>query len=108
MSSSSNPVARICSTITGKGKRSHYGENIPLTCLLCVGALVSIAGKNINPTWGLHNGALGYVWHIAFDNGESPNNGDLPLYVVVEFHSYVGPAWYQENPKVSHCAVHQL
>jgi hypothetical protein len=103
VSSSNNPVAVIrpvTSKGLSKGINSHFDEQTPGTALLCVGALVSLVGYNIFPKWGLHNGALGYVVSIVFEPGKTPNNGDHPVYVVVDFPSYNGPAWRSEFPKV--------
>jgi uncharacterized pyridoxamine 5'-phosphate oxidase family protein len=36
----------------------------------------------------------------VFAPNDNPNDGDQPLYVVVEFNSYCGLAWDEENPKV--------
>ena len=103
MSSRNNPVAVIRSSTrrgNGKGKNSHFGEQVPMTTLLCINALVALTGYNIYPRWGLHNGALGYVVAIVFRDGETPNGGHLPAYVIVNFPSYVGPPWDKSNPKV--------
>ncbi len=86
----------------GKKGKNHIDEKFaPAACLLCAGAMVSICGRNFWPKWGLHNGALGTVIEIVFRKGESPNNGDLPLFVVVDFKAYCGPAWDPANPTVS-------
>jgi hypothetical protein len=72
---------------------------------LCVGARVAIDNHNFNPIWGLHNGACGIVEEIIFQQGKSPNSGDLPLYVVVNFPLYDGPVWDVKSPKVSNVSV---
>ena len=105
VSSKVNPVAVIrpvTSRGRSKGVDSHFERNTPGVALLCKDALVSLVGYNLHPRWGLHNGALGYVKEIVFREGESPNNGNLPSYVVVNFPSYNGPAWVSESPKVRH------
>ena len=51
--------------------------------------------------FGLHSGACRTVDEIVFKKGENPNNGDLPLYVVVDFPLYCGPVWDTKNPTVS-------
>lgn len=100
-----NPVAFCRCTSTGvargKGIKSHFDTDLPSTSMLCVGAKVSIENRNLKPNWGLHNGAGGTVEEIIFKPGSNPNAGDLPLYVVVHFPGYKGPAWDQDNPKVS-------
>ena len=64
----------------------HFDDNdlVKFTSL-CVNAEVAIKGRNFYPKWGLHNGASGTVRQIVFAEGNNPNNGDLPEYVVVEF-----------------------
>jgi hypothetical protein len=106
-SSNDNPVA-ICKTESkgshyGRAITSHFGKNsdIPKTALLCRGAKVSLENKNFCPQWGLHNGATGTVDEIVFAQGENPNEGHLPMYVVVDFPQYTGPTWDVDNPKVS-------
>ena len=50
--------------------------------------------------WALENDVrLGTVKEIVFEKGKSPLNGDLPLYVVVDFPLYRGPPWDKDNPK---------
>ena len=105
-SSKTNPVAILQPKSTGpnrgKGIASHFdGNKLPESSMLCEGARVAIDNRNFNPIWGLHNGACGIVDEIIFEEGKSPNNGDLPLYVVVNFPLYDGPVWDQTNPKVS-------
>lgn len=98
-----NPVAIIKSVTRGKsngGISSHFDSGCPTTAHVCIGAKVSIQGRNFNPAWGLYNGAIGAVHEIVFRPGDNPNHGDLPLYVVVEFNSYCGPIWDEKNPKV--------
>jgi hypothetical protein len=46
---------------------------------------------NIEPKWGLYNGAIGTVVDIVYHQGENPNNGHLPKVVVVDFKHYRGP-----------------
>lgn len=100
-----NPTAIIRPTGSGKkfgkGINSHFDSQSPAAALLCIGAKVCLSGYNFNPIWGLHNGACGTVKEIVFDTGHSPNKGDLPKYVVVEFPQYNGPTWDLDNPKVS-------
>lgn len=103
-----NPVAKIscCYPLTtnntGKPIMNHFrNSDTPKVSLLCLGARVTIKSKNFNPTWGLFNGSVGTVISIHFAQGNSPNNGDLPEYVVVDIPSYTGPAWHSEHPTVS-------
>ena len=104
-SSKENPVA-ICKTISkgkhnGKAIKSHFGKSdMPSSALLSLGCKVALENRNFCPVWGLHNGANGIVDEIVFDKNKSPNNGDLPLYVVVNFPHYIGPVWDIKNPTV--------
>lgn len=105
-SSKENPVA-ICKTESkglhnGKAIKSHFPKSeLPSSSLLSIGCKVAIENRNFCPTWGLHNGAVGTVDEIVFEKGKSPNNGDLPSYVVVDFPHYIGPTWDSLNPTVS-------
>jgi hypothetical protein len=51
--------------------------------ILCRDAMVEIKKVNIEPKWGLFNGAIGTVVDIIFRQGENPNEGHLPTVVVV-------------------------
>ncbi len=99
----SNPTATIkphCqSTTRNKAVQGHFTNKTPKTSLLCVGCKTSIKGRNFYPLWGLHNGACGTVKEIVFSEGKSPNNNDLPNYVVADFPLYRGPVWDKNNPK---------
>lgn len=103
-SDAENPVAVIKSTMRsrsgGAAKKSHFDDRCPLHCLLCIGAMVALKGWNFYPEWGLFNGSIGTVKEIVFKPDANPNEGDLPLYVVIEFSSYCGPIWDENNPKV--------
>ena len=93
-----NPHKKFC--------RSHFDiSSTPLETQICVGARVAIKGKNIKPTWGLFNGAIGTVREIVFQEDKNPNLGDLPLYVAVEMLSYKPPKgtvpFDSSNPNVS-------
>ena len=114
ISSSNNPVARIkahWTSTTGKATPTiiqHFKNPPSTSTLLCRGAMVRIVDKNFEPKWGLYNNAIGTILDIVFDDGHDPNNGDLPLYIVTEFKHYVGPIWYQDNPKVKKHTYSQL
>ena len=96
----SNPVAKIkAQTRKLNGSKSktasHYDDDrTPAAVSLCIGCRVEITGKNINPEWGLFNGSMGVVIDIVFAEGKSPNRGDLPLYVLVDFPLYRGPIFH--------------
>jgi hypothetical protein len=102
--SKDHPVALIKANTKTTSKRGvvHIQEdNAPSACLLCVESLVSIAGRNFMPKWGLHNGAIGKVVEIVYAPDTSPLYGDMPMYVVVHFSTYCGPPWDTHNPTVS-------
>ena len=102
-----NPLAIIKSKNTGDAKNAgksvskHFEGNIPISNLICCYAMVSLAGRNFIPTNGLHNGAVGVVLDIVFRDGDNPNDGDLPLYILVNFPQYNGEPWDKDNPTVS-------
>ena len=106
ISSSTNPVAKITCDYTmaknqsGKGINSHFDQDMQTVCLICVGAKVTLCNKNFNPRWGLFNGARGTVVQIAFAKGKTPNNGDMPDYVIVDFPHYSGPSYFPSHPTV--------
>ena len=90
--------------INGNAVESHFPSgrgSWPQTSTICVNAKVALRSKNICPLWGLHIGACGVVKEIVFGKGCSPNRGDSPLYVVVDFPKYCGPPWDVSNPTVS-------
>ena len=102
--SPTNPVAKI-KAVTMKngvvvGNNSHYDDSVPASTNLCRNARVSISGCNIRPSWGLYNGSIGTVVEIVFHPGESPNNGNQPAYVLVEFLDYCGPPFLPNFPKL--------
>ena len=92
--------SRACSAVSN---RSHFDSKMPGTAMLCRGCKVALSCRNIHPLWGLHNGACGTVDEITFGKDCNPNNGDDPLYVVVDFPNYKGPVWDKDNPTVRHC-----
>ena len=104
-----NPVARIHATTLNNGKKyrgatKHFGRKnqanaIPSVVNICRGAKVQITGKNFEPDWGLYNGSIGTVKEIVFEENQHPLDGCHPLYVIVDFPQYCGPAWMKENPK---------
>ncbi len=108
--SPTNPVA-VCKTKStglhnGMAITSHFkNSKIPTSSLLSIGTKVAIENKNFCPIWGLHNGAVGIVDEIIFQNGHDPNKGDLPKYVVVDFPQYIGPIWDRDNPTVSYIYI---
>ena len=101
-----NPVARLKAISTSKGKLLRnipkcfkQDNQIEPVSNICRGAKVQLAGRNFEPDWGLYNGSIGTVKEIVFNKGESPLDGTLPQYVIVEFLEYCGPAWIKNQPK---------
>jgi len=86
----------------GKAISKHFrAQRTPETAIFCIDSTVAIDGRNFCPERGLYNGSLGYAREIVFETGKDPNNGDLPLYTVIEFPGYTGPTWDNNNKKVS-------
>ena len=87
------------STQKWEGNKSHFDkDSIPKKTLLAKNAKVAISGRNFQPNWGLYNGALGIIVGFKFRQGQNPQTGDLPEYVVVDFPSYRGPPWIKDKP----------
>jgi hypothetical protein len=66
--------------------------------MLCWDAMVEITKVNIEPKWGLFNGAIGTVVDTIFRQRENPNEGHLPIVVFVDLKHYRGPIWDKDNP----------
>jgi hypothetical protein len=103
--SKDNPVAKIKALTTSNGKvkkndRHFDADRTPPCVNLCRDARVEITGVNYEPGWGLYHGSIGTVQDIVFSDTCSPNNGDMPDYVLVEFPQYCGPAFVEHNPKL--------
>jgi len=95
------PIARLdCHYETNRAPTSDHQQ--PTVCMghfdvrsydkttdICVGARVAISNVNILPEAGLHNGAIGTVVEIVYNNRpEGPLDKEhyhLPDYVVVDF-----------------------
>ena len=103
--SKENPVARIKSRTQKPAGRQVSGDThfdvdrYPNKVLICRGARVSLNGYNPAPNYGLYHGSLGIVRDIVYDEGQSPNTGDLPAYVLVEFPQYCGKELIPNMPK---------
>lgn len=103
--SSDKPVATISSiTKTRSGRlvtnNSHFDvERSPAKVLICISAKVSLLGINIDPKVGLYHRAIGTVLDIVYYDGESPNEGNMPAYVLVEFPQYTGKPIISHLPK---------
>ena len=91
-----NPVAKIrAKTFKNCGREvtnaSHYdNDRTPNIIQICKTAKVALIGCNIAPAVGLYNSTLGVVEDIVYKEGETPNLGDLPAYVLVNFSQYCG------------------
>jgi hypothetical protein len=82
-----------------KIKSTHLNKTFDIRkTMLCWDAMVEITKVNIEPKWGLFNGAIGTVVGIIFRQGENPNEGNLPTVVVVDLKHYRGPIWDKDNP----------
>ena len=100
--SEDNPVAVIKACTSKNGKMiswsKHFDEeDTPNSTSICHDAKVQITGKNILPGKGLYNGSIGVVKDIVFSEGHSPNNGDFPEYVLVDFCQYQGEDVIEEG-----------
>jgi hypothetical protein len=106
--SDTNPVARIKAIImdkkgvTKKDSKHLAQEQAPKITNICRNAKVQLTGRNLEPDWGLYNGAIGTVKEIVYEVDQSPIDGHLPQFVIVEFPQYCGPVWMQSQPKVNH------
>ncbi len=89
--SDDNPVAIIKSKLSKYYKKND--DSVPKITTLCREAKVSIKGRNFCPKNGLFNGAIGTVVEIVYNQGESPNTGHFPQYVLVDFPTYSGPTF---------------
>ena len=91
-----NPVARIkAKTTNNRGVETtmfkHFdNERNPSLVHICKTAKVALHGCNIAPQVGLYHSTLGVVEDIVYRESESPNRGDLPAYVLVNFGQYCG------------------
>jgi hypothetical protein len=103
--STRNPVARIKSITIKRGGRlvsnqAHFdADRQPSRVLLCKGARVTLNGTNPDPRHGLFHGSLGIVQDIVYNTGKSPNFGDFPAYVLVEFYQYCGKELIPNLPR---------
>jgi hypothetical protein len=63
----------------------------PAVVILCKTAKVSLNGQNISPNLGLYHGSVGMIEDIVdHEEGEKPQHGELPAYVLVKFAQYCG------------------
>jgi hypothetical protein len=104
--SKDNPVAKIKALTTSNGSKikendRHFDADRSPPCVsMCRDATAEITGMNYWPGRGLYHGSIGKVRDIVFADTCSPNNGDLPDYVLVEFPQHCGPAFLEQNEKL--------
>ena len=85
-----HPVC-ICSSVTTRNGQivslnSHYdSERVPSKTILIKEAMVQLTGWNAKPEWGLFHSSIGKIIDIVYQEGQSPNSGDFPSYVLVDF-----------------------
>lgn len=58
---------------------------------------------NLSANYGLVNGAVGEVKDFVYLNNDSPPN--LPTYIIVDFPSYTGPSFFEEDNIDKRCWV---
>jgi hypothetical protein len=82
-----------------KSNSTHLNKTFDMKkTMLCWDAMVVITKVNIEPTWGLFNGAIDTVVDIIFRQGENPDEGHLPTVVVMDLKNYRLPVWDEDNP----------
>jgi hypothetical protein len=82
-----------------KSKSTHFNKTFDMRkTMLCRDSIVEITKVNLEPKWGLLNGAIGTVVDIIFRQGENPNEGHLPTVVFVDLKHYRRPIWDKDNP----------
>ena len=102
--SETNPVAIIRTQTRNKFGRftttsKHFKDStFPIITKICRNAKVQLAGKNFRPEWGLFNGSIGKVKEIIYAKGKSPNSGDMPEFILVDFPNYKGPEFIPNHP----------
>ena len=101
-----NPVAFIRAQTkklrddTRSRTSTHYdNKRTPALINIARNAQVQLTGTNLCPKWGLYHGARGKVLDIVYHPKCSPPE-DLPLYVLVDFPQYCGPAFIEGSPSV--------
>ena len=98
---SEHPIAKLVSECRGFHSKSSDIEQaggLQKTLFLCKSAKVMLSVDLCVP-YGLFNGATGTIVEIIYLNEKRPENS-LPDAVMVEFETYKGPAFIQENSKV--------
>jgi hypothetical protein len=99
-----NPLAVIrcideTAATNAKSKSTHLNNTFDMRkTILFRDAMVETTKVNIEPNWGLFNGAIGTVVDIIFREGEHPNEGHLLTVVIVDLKHNRGPIWDNDNP----------
>jgi hypothetical protein len=99
-----NPLAVIqcideTTATNANSKSTHLNKTFYMRkTILCRDTMVEITKVNIEPKWGLFNGAISTVVDIIFREGENPNEGHLPTVVVMDLKHYRGAIWDKDNP----------
>ena len=112
--SNTNPVARIKSkTVKPSGRQvsnqTHFDlDRQPTRVLICKGARVTLNGYNPDPKNGLFHGSLGIVKDIVYESDKSPNIGDFPTYVLVDFYQYCGKELISGMPTCIPIVPHEV
>jgi hypothetical protein len=102
--SEDNPIAKLKASAAKRkgmepGNAAHCEPDcVPPRANLCKTAKGQLTGCNPRPEWGLCHGSRGAVIDLVFAVGESPNNNDLPRYVLVDFPHHCGPAFDEQHP----------
>ena len=95
------PIARVNAVSSGfhsKSLESDRAGGLQQTLYLCKSAKVMLS-VNLCVPFGLFNGAIGNIVDIIYLNDKRPDDS-LPDAKMVEFHSYTGPAFIEQNPKL--------
>ncbi len=106
MNTKENPVAvvraetkRYKDNMRARNMGHYDNERTPAMINIACNCQVQLTGTNLCPKWGLYHGARGKVLDIVYNPSHSPPE-DLPLYVLVDFPQYCGPAFIEEHPTV--------
>ena len=93
------PIAKInaihSNPMAANAKPDDAGGLYPVVCL-AVHARVMLTA-NLWPEVGLCNGSAGTVYKILYQDGHRPPH--LPIAVVVDFDTYIGPPFLPDHPK---------
>ena len=94
------PVVKLKSVDScndAKAAGTIEAKNLAKKVAFCNGSLVVLT-TNLWTDAKLVNGSTGIVRKIVFRDNESPAEGHLPAFVLVEFKDYIGPAFLPDHP----------